>query len=253
MNTMQDRPRRALAGAGLLALSITLASCGKESSEPAQTAPGSLSDAAQPTDAPTTDTRRSAERAVAATNATDPPRTPPSTPAPTPTTTTSEPYVAGITWTPPAGWLVVPTDGAMRKAQYTAAAPAGSGLASGEVVFFHFGVSGQGGTVEDNIDRWSSQMLDASGEPVPPVVVAFELSDGLHVTSAAYTGTYLSGMPAGPTTPVENTTLLGAIVEGGPMGGVYIRFTGPVPVVDAHREAWELMIRSFRLADDPAK
>lgn len=175
--------------------------------------------------------------------------------APTEPSSPSAPEAAGLTWAAPDGWVAVPTTpGGMRAAQYTAPAPAGSALVSAEVVFFYFGAEGQGGDVSSNLARWSEQMLDDAGAPTAPSVAEFQQGD-LHVTTAVYTGTYLSGMPGGERTPKRGWSLVAAIVEGGPQGSLFIRMTGPDPVVDAQREAFEVMLRTMSAieTDEPAK
>jgi hypothetical protein len=155
---------------------------------------------------------------------------------------------AGVSWDAPEGWESQAVDGVMRRAQYRAPSPEGTADADAECVIFHFGRDGRGGDVEANIQRWSMQVLDDQGAPTEPVRVEFDL-DSLHVTTVALAGTYQSGMPGGPQTPMPGWMLLGAIIEGGPDGSVFVRMTGPVAVVDTHRETWELMVRSFRIAE----
>lgn len=152
---------------------------------------------------------------------------------------------AGLGWEAPQDWIVVPTTpGGMRAAQYTAPAPSGSALAPAEVVFFYFGPDGQGGGLSANLERWSNQVVDESGAPTQPAVASFQ-NGPLDVTTALYTGTYMSGMPGQERTPLRGWALLAAVVEGGPEGTLFIRMTGPEPVVDAQREAFEVMIRTI--------
>lgn len=166
--------------------------------------------------------------------------------------------VAGLRWRPPSEWVVVPTvPGGMRAAQYTAPAPEGSALAAAEVIVFYFGPGDQGGDLPSNLQRWGTQVLDENGQPTQPSVVAFE-NGPLTITTALYEGTYQSGMPGGTRTPLRGWALLAAVVEGGPQGRLFIRMTGPAPVVDARREAFEVMIRTIEPiaageADEPSK
>ena len=41
--------------------------------------------------------------------------------------------------------------------------------------------------------------------------------------------------------------VLGAIVEGGQEGTLFVRMVGPAAQVDAQREAWEMMVRTIRV------
>src|SRR2546426_11507824 len=70
--------------------------------------------------------------------------------------------VAGLKWTPPAGWK---TEGPrpMRAATYTVAATARD-TGSAECVVYFFG-SGQGGSVEANLERWKGQVVGVDGKP----------------------------------------------------------------------------------------
>jgi hypothetical protein len=91
--------------------------------------------------------------------------------------------------------------------------------------FFHFG-AGSGGDVDANAKRWLAQFKAAEGaSKIEP-----QEMDGTKVTLVRTEGTFSSGMPGGPTTPLEGQALLGAIVEG-KEGNVFIKMTGPAPVV----------------------
>ena len=59
--------------------------------------------------------------------------------------------------------------------------------------------------------------------------------EGTKVTLVTTEGTFSSGMPGGPATPMENQALLGAIIEG-PEGNVFIKTTGPAALVKGLRE-----------------
>ncbi|HEY5705146.1 MAG TPA: hypothetical protein VIS96_06200 [Terrimicrobiaceae bacterium] len=129
------------------------------------------------------------------------------------------------------GW-VVPTS-PMRKAQLSV--PASDGGPPAEVTFFHFG-AGQGGTVQANVDRWFKQFsgggTDAASERVGKATVTFVKAFG----------TFSSGMPGGPATPLKGYALRGAILES-PEGDVYVKMTGPEAVVKLAESAFEKMIR----------
>ena len=136
-------------------------------------------------------------------------------------------FVRPETW----GW-VVPTS-PMRKAQLSV--PAGEGSAPAEVTFFHFG-AGQGGSVQANVDRWFKQFSngynDAKTERVGNTTVTFVKAFG----------TFSSGMPGGPTTPLKDYALRGAILESS-AGDVYVKMTGPKAVAKLAEPAFEKMIR----------
>ncbi len=56
-------------------------------------------------------------------------------------------------------------------------------------------------------------------------------------------GTFSSGMPGGPTTPMENYGLYGAILES-PQGNVFIKMTGPADMVRAAAANFEALVQS---------
>lgn len=165
-----------------------------------------------------------------------------STPAPAPTAGGTV-DASGLTFSMPAGWTRK-APGTMRVAELGAPAPEGSTEEAAEIAFFSFGPQGAGDAAS-NVARWASLVLDDTGQPAPHESTT-EKVGSLTVTLVQTTGVYQSGSPAGPKTPKPGSTLLGAIIEGGPQGPLYIRMTGPKAVVEAHRERWFGMIRSAR-------
>jgi hypothetical protein len=141
--------------------------------------------------------------------------------------------VGAFTFERPEGWTWVVPSSPMRKAQL--AVPASDGGEGGEVNFFHFG-PGQGGGVKQNVDRWVAQFQN------PVADSRTEKVGATNVTFVEATGTFLSGMPGGPTTPKEGYALRGAILES-PQGDVYVKMTGPEPVVKAATDAFEKMVK----------
>ena len=62
------------------------------------------------------------------------------------------------------------------------------------------------------------------------------------VTYVSTEGTFMSGPPfGGPKTPVPNSGLMGAIVEGA-QGSVFVKMTGPVTTVQAATPAFKDMV-----------
>ena len=141
----------------------------------------------------------------------------------------------------PAGWRSEKPSSSMRAAELYVPGPEGTG-AAGEAIItvFHFG-QGQGGTVQQNVDRWFGQFdgdNDAKG-----AATAKETIGTVPVTFARARGTFQSGMPGQPTTPLEGQALLGAILES-PNGDVYVKMTGPAPTVEKAEPAFVQMIRA---------
>lgn len=133
--------------------------------------------------------------------------------------------VGAFTFERPADWENVPVKSPMRKAQLKV--PGKDAAAAAELTFFHFG-SGQGGDVQANAQRWLAQFKsDEGASKVDTKEIA-----GTKVTIVTTKGTFNSGMPGGPTTPMEGYKLLGAILES-EEGAVFAKMTGPDATVTA--------------------
>jgi hypothetical protein len=145
---------------------------------------------------------------------------------------TTEIKVGAFTFSAPEGWRQVQPPSPMRKAQLEIA----RGPDKAEVTFFHFG-AGQGGTTEENVARWYGQFPGSEKNritenvQVGPVKITFAMTDG----------TFSSGMPGGPTTPLPGYALCGAILESAE-GSVFVKMTGPDAVVKASTEAFKKMV-----------
>jgi len=152
--------------------------------------------------------------------------------------------VAGMKWTPPAGWKSSGTT-SMRAATYPVA-PVPGDREGAECAVYFFGL-GQGGSIQANIDRWQGQFKAAGGKPATAKVVKINIH-GLPVTTMDVSGEY-SGMagPAAPPVSVTDYRLLGAIIEG-PGGNVFIKFTGPAKTVAANQSKFQRLLDSFEKA-----
>ena len=146
--------------------------------------------------------------------------------------------VAGIHWSIPKRWTEQ-GQRPMRVATYTI--PAAEGDAeTGECAIFFFG-NDQGGTVDQNIERWIGQ-FETSGVPAR----TRKDVNGMKVTLVQVAGAYLA--PAGPmmqsSGKKENYRLLGAILEG-PEGSVFYKFTGPAKTVGGAEGEFNAMVESL--------
>jgi hypothetical protein len=152
--------------------------------------------------------------------------------------------IAGVAFTVPDGWKVVPPANNLRAAQYALPGPGGDA----EAVFFYFG-PGQGGNVSQNVSRWVSQFSEeGSSEPIAGERATFE-QDNLRITLVRTQGTYNPGtMGGGDPTPQPNFALFGLVVEGGPQGNIFVKVTGPIPTMEAQRTALEDLAKSSRLS-----
>jgi hypothetical protein len=119
----------------------------------------------------------------------------------------------------------------MRIATYRIHAIAGD-PEDAECAVYFFG-SGQGGSVEANLKRWTDQFTGPDGQsPAQPAKMETKTVAGLKVSTISVSGTYLgSGMMMGQQEVKKpNYRMLGAIVEA-PQGLVFFKMTGPLNTV----------------------
>jgi len=148
--------------------------------------------------------------------------------------------VSEFTFTRPANWESVQVSSPLRKAQLKVTDSADK-KKSAEVVFFHFG-PGDGGGVQANVERWFRQ-FEGSRDQIG--AKTDETKIGQHkVTFVRAEGTYLSGMPGAPPTPLPGYALRGAIVESDAEGHVFIKMTGPAALVKSAEQDFRKMIES---------
>ncbi|MGE3311660.1 MAG: hypothetical protein AB7O66_16965 [Limisphaerales bacterium] len=147
--------------------------------------------------------------------------------------------VSSLHFTQPPSWESVPTQSSMRKAVLKVPNKAGD---PGEVIFFHFGPGGAGGT-QANVDRWFRQFR----EPKDQIKARTEESKvgNIKLTYVSAEGTYMSGMPGGPQTPKPGYGLLGAIIED-PAGSIFIRFTGPKDLLATSTAEFKKMVETAK-------
>ena len=149
--------------------------------------------------------------------------------------------VEELTFQVPDGWKSVTPSSAMRKAQLEVA----HGSEKAEVTFFHFGAD-QGGSAAENVQRWYGQFPGSEDKRITEHVTV----GAIKVTFAMTEGTFSSGMLGGPTTPMENHALCGAILET-PTGNIFVKMTGPNAVVKESTEAFKKMISDATKAAAP--
>ncbi len=214
---------RGLAGMAVLAglgLAVALTGCSRTASEPAP--PASTASA---TPAPT----------PSATGAGAPSAGAPSMAGPAASAATGH---LALAWDDPARWTRRPPSSAMRAAEYQVPRAPGD-AEDGECTVITFG-AGQGGTVDDNIQRWVKQFDGAS-----PPKRSTRTTHGMNVTRVDVAGTY-SGMRmpgAPPSAPHTGYALAGAIVEA-PSGAWFFKVTGPAATVKAATKELEALVDS---------
>jgi hypothetical protein len=140
--------------------------------------------------------------------------------------------VGAFTFSRPDTWKWITPSSTMRKAQLEIP---GTNQQKAEITFFHFG-PGQGGGVKANVDRWFGQF---QGGPTSQN----EVTEGrTRIYYVKASGTFQSGMPGGPTTPLENYALLGAILADEQSGDVFVKMTGPQDLVQGASVVFTEMI-----------
>lgn len=138
----------------------------------------------------------------------------------------------------PAKWESVEVTSQMRKAQLKV--PGSKPSESAEVIFFYFG-PGNGGGTQANVDRWYGQFQEPRAQ-IKAKSEAVKVGN-VPVTYVYAEGTYSSGMPGGPKTPLPNHALIGAIIEGSE-GSVFIRMVGPIELAKASNAEFRKMVES---------
>ncbi|MEP7366690.1 MAG: hypothetical protein ABI972_25820, partial [Acidobacteriota bacterium] len=146
----------------------------------------------------------------------------------------------GLKWTAPASWKAQP-ERPMRAATYSVPKAAGD-AEDGECAVFYFG-TGQGGSVQANIERWYGQFETMAKPPAPREAKAGKYK----VTYVEHSGSYKSGGPMMATAATKKAgfQLLGAIVEG-PQGSVFFKLTGPAKTVSAAKTSFEKMLQGIQ-------
>jgi hypothetical protein len=151
---------------------------------------------------------------------------------------------AGLRFSVPSVWPRVPAPSDMRAAQFKVP-HADADSEDGELVLFYFG-KGQGGSPEQNVERWTSQFTRSDGKPAKDgAVVTIRTVNGLKQTSVDVAGTY-KPMAMGGSGGVDKPgwRLLAAVVEG-PGGPWFWRLTGPENTVGAAKPQLDALLASL--------
>lgn len=162
--------------------------------------------------------------------------------APPPAATASANEAAGLAWEPPSVFTAVPPANAMRKAQYRI----GTAADAPELVVHYFG-AGQGGGVQQNIERWIQQVKQPDGSDSTKVAKRDSVTSqgGVTVHTLDVSGTFASNMPGQMNAGAQtDSRLLGAIAEG-PQGPVFFKLVGPRAAVDAAAAGFSELVKSI--------
>ncbi|MFZ4573351.1 MAG: hypothetical protein ACOYN0_03070 [Phycisphaerales bacterium] len=142
----------------------------------------------------------------------------------------------GMEFPLPAGWNSRPPSNNMRLAEAEVPGPGGDASKGCLVVF-----STAGGTVDDNITRWSGQVRDAQGQPAKATRSSRAIA-GIDVTVVEMSGSY-AGM--GDSAAKDNYMLRGAIIP--TAGGLlFIKMTGPAEQMTAAAAAFDSMLGGLK-------
>lgn len=152
----------------------------------------------------------------------------------------SEFTVGGFSFERPGAWKWIVPSSPMRKAQLAVSSEEG---APADVTFLHFG-PGQGGGSQANVDRWFAQFGNSNTSQHEEKLGSYRI---IHVQAS---GTFQSGMPGGPTTPLDNYALRGAILEDPENGDVFVKMTGPAPLVESAASEFNKMVRAAATGRD---
>jgi hypothetical protein len=147
----------------------------------------------------------------------------------------------GITWEDPPGWPREAKQRMMRKATYQVPRAKGD-TEDGELAVFYFG-AGQGGSIEDNVQRWAKQFTEA--KPKEPRRADRRANGLTHHTIEIDDGTYDPGMMGGGKGPKPGFGLLGAIVEA-PSGSYFFKLTGPKATVKGAKTKFYALLDSIK-------
>ena len=157
---------------------------------------------------------------------------------------TSPTQAGGVAWTIPTGWEPEP-EHQMRIATYRIHAIAGD-PEDAECAVYFFG-TGQGGTVEANLDRWAHQFTGPDGQsPAQPAKIDKQVVAGLKVSTLTASGTYLGagGMMGQAPSTKPNYCMRAAIIEA-PDGLVFFKLAGPLNTVAAAESDFNSLLASL--------
>lgn len=145
--------------------------------------------------------------------------------------------------TAPAGWIKKQPKINFIEAEFEIPA------AEGDEIPGRLTAMGAGGSIEQNIDRWTGQFAQGD-EPVKPKVEKKTIAGStVHLVDLA--GTY-KDMPSGPfaggkTTLRENYRMLGAIIVTKDAGNYFLKLYGPKATIDENEKAFHAVVESLKV------
>lgn len=146
----------------------------------------------------------------------------------------------------PKGWVEKTPTGSMRKMQYSLPR-AQSDAEDGEMAVFYFG-RGQGGGVDQNIQRWIGQFTQPDGSPSQQKAkIEKRHVSGMPVTTLDIKGTYHAQSMMTPSPPQSKPgfRMIAAVVET-PEGSYFFKLTGPEKTIAQWAGSFQQFINSIR-------
>jgi hypothetical protein len=145
----------------------------------------------------------------------------------------------------PDGWVKEPSSSAMRVAQYKLPKAEGDGEDASLVIYF-FGAT-QGGAVQANIDRWTSQVQQPDGSSSKDKAkTETSTVNGLKVTTVDVSGTYTAEMAPGTGSQRNdaNYRMRAAVIET-PKGNYFLKLVGPAKTMGRWEQSFTDFVKSF--------
>ena len=143
-----------------------------------------------------------------------------------------------LTFTKPASWTDRAAASSMRVAEFVVPKAAGDSE-DGELIVYYF--AGGGGSVEANLQRWTSQ-VQSTKEPTRTTTTV----NGLKLTSLDVSGTYVAEVRPGSGEHYNKPGFrMRAIVVETPKGPYFIKLTGPARTIENASATFDQFLRSL--------
>ena len=148
------------------------------------------------------------------------------------------PQAGTLNFIKPPAWTDRAAASSMRVAEFVVPKVPGD-VEDGEVILYYFG--GSGGSVEANLQRWTSQ-FQASTDPIRTSSTV----NGLQLTSLDVSGTYVAELRPGSTERHNKPGFrMRATVVETPKGPYFIKLTGPAATVDKAGAAFDQFLQTL--------
>jgi hypothetical protein len=157
----------------------------------------------------------------------------------------SSPVAGELHYKAPDGWVKEPSSSAMRVAQYKLPKAEGDSADVSLVIYF-FGAT-QGGAVQANIDRWTSQVQQPDGSSSKDKAkTETSTVNGLKVTTVDVSGTYTAEMAPGTGSQRNdaNYRMRAAVIET-PKGNYFLKLVGPAKTMGRWEQSFTDFVKSF--------